>query len=640
QNLKGSAESDYSSYQRQSYNLSATTGFGDEVNFIESEFNIWVYPVLGQTVCPASMPNCQDSQKVPLTIQFSAPNGDALPNAAQGQAHQWYQPPWEPGNILSYPANLQQLQSIFPNLQLLTDNGVQILTDTSTITEGTTWSVGGSDSHTSSFDQNYSFENDFSITSAWTAVVAHASVSADIDVSGSFGFSNLSKHTTDLGTSTGIQITKPGSFPLFQTYGYTVSPYIMGTTKPGGVVDSQPLSGDVQTFGLLRAMFTVDPLDNGAGPWWQQAYSQAPDVALNHPSRWQIVPPSSGTHGNNCLAAGSGYDCAQLSPRNPANPMLSVFHQMRGFFISSSAFPGQGPQLEQATAGDVLTLQARVYNYSFKQMDPSTLVHVRFYFQPMSLNVPVGNSVLIGEDVLDPIPPFDTASNALNWVLASTTFDTSQYDQTKNGNANVLFWVVVWMENNGALVSEMPGHGLTAIPGTLNSLVDAANLEECQSDGNCYSNNVGYYKQIFHIAQPSGLTAQSSALSARSAGLRLLAAAPPAGTASLDIGKVDVSARSITPRNTVAVSAAISARNADASGVSTHFYDGDPEQGGTLFDVERVAHIAQGGSFPVIASYQTKICGTHELFIVVNQGKSSQVTRRAPPIRVDCVSSK
>ncbi|MFI5143698.1 MAG: hypothetical protein ACHQHM_06705, partial [Thermoanaerobaculales bacterium] len=39
-----------------------------------------------------------------------------------------------------------------------------------------------------------------------------------------------------------------------------------------------------------------------------------------------------------------------------------------GFFISNASSPGQGPQLESAKAGDVLTLQARVYNYSFTKM--------------------------------------------------------------------------------------------------------------------------------------------------------------------------------------------------------------------------------------------------------------------------------
>jgi hypothetical protein len=93
QNLKGAAEHDHGTSQRKTFNLSATTGFGDEVSYLDPEFNIWVYPVIGKIVCPAAKPSCQDSEKVPLTIQFSAPNGDALTDATQGQALQWYQPP-------------------------------------------------------------------------------------------------------------------------------------------------------------------------------------------------------------------------------------------------------------------------------------------------------------------------------------------------------------------------------------------------------------------------------------------------------------------------------------------------------------------------------------------------------------------
>ena len=630
QNLKGASTTEHGTYSRQAYDLSATTGFGDEVSYIDSEFNIWIYPVLGKTVavCPPNNHNCQDADKVqaPLTIQFSAPNGNAITKATQGQVLQWYQPPWEPGNIFSYPATLQQLQGMYKNLNLLTDQGVGFLTDTSTLTQNTTWSVTTKDTVSTSFDQNYSFENDLSVTGSAGFAGVTAGFGYGLNLSGSYGLTNLNSHTTDLGTSTGIQITKPGSFPTYQNYGYWVAPYIMGTTKPGGSVDSQPLSTDVQTFGLLRAMFTADPLASGAGGWWQQAYSQAPDVALNHPSRWQKVTAESST-GHNCLGNGSGaYDCAKLTQRSPGNPWLSVFHQMRGFFISSAQSPGQGPQLEQATAGDVLTLQARVYNYSLATMPSGAHVHARFYFQPIKGTLPIGESVLIGEQVLDPIPPFsDVADAPLNWVLASTDFDTGKYDQTKNGNANLMFWVVVWMENNGAVVAEMPGHGLTAIPGTLKSFADAARLEQCQSDGNCYSNNVGLYKQTFYIAQPSS---------------GLLGAPPPAGPASVDLGKVDLSANRLSSQDTITVSATLSVQDADVSSISVNFYDGDPKEGGRLFDVERVSHITQDDSFPVVASYQTNSCGTHQLFVVVNEGKSSEVVRRAPPVRVACNTSR
>ncbi len=107
---------------------------------------------------------------------------------------------------------------------------------------------------------------------------------------------------------------------------------------------------------------------------------------------------------------------------------------MRGFFISrapiANAPPGQGPQLLSAVAGDQLYLQARVYNYSLKAMPDGTVVHVRFYLQPWDKvnGLPSGNSVLVGEKQLGPIPPFNTEDGGpLNWIMATTTWDTSKY---------------------------------------------------------------------------------------------------------------------------------------------------------------------------------------------------------------------
>lgn len=432
----------------------------------------------------------------------------------------------------------------------------------------------------------------------------------------------------------------------------------MGTMQPGGLVDNQPLSGNIQTAGVLRAVFTADPLstDPPAGGWWQQAYTLAPDVALNHPSRWQITTPALTTPiPANCLAWGSGsssMDCADLSQRSPNNPWLDIFHFMRGFFISSGVSPGQGPQLEQAKAGDVLTLQTRVYNYSLAEMkdqngNPYT-VHVRFYFMPWNTtrNLPAepnGNSYLINEEKVAAIPPFNDSigPNAQpNWTLVSTTFDTTKFQETKDGNVHLVFWAVVWMEDeSGKLAGEMPGHGLTAIPpaGTTNPTngettvpfsgpetnPGVAQIEECQPpDSNnkvsCYSNNIGLYKQVFYIA---GLS---------------LGAEPGPTTASLDIGKIDVSANQVTPRDTVVLSATLSASGAAASGVSVNFYDGDPNSGGRLFAVERIPHIAVDAQHLVQTTYRSNTCGVHQLFAVVNRGRPSEVVRRAQPVRVAC----
>ena len=648
QKLNGSHQNDRSSYKEQSFNLSTTTGFGDLVSYTDSQFNIWVYPVIGQTVCPAGKPNCQPGEKVPLTIQFSAPDGNSLkPEAVQGQALQWYQPPWEPGNILSYPANVDQLTSYYPDLVQLTD-ATGFLTDGSTVTQTATWSGQGETSNTTGLEQNYSFENDFSVNgSIGVGDIGSLQLGAGLDVSGSVGFSSLIKGTSTLGSSTGLQIYKPGTFPAFQNYAYAVSPYIMGTMPPAGLVDNQPPGGNIQTAGVLRAVFTADPLSTTppAGGWWGQAYV-TPDVALNHPGRWTYTAnplPGSGDPPTNCLVKSDGksMDCAELSPRSPKNPWLDIFHFMRGFFISNSLSPGQGPQLEQAKAGDILALQTRVYNYSFAPMPAGTQVHVRFYFMPWNPTrsfpaEPNGNSYLISEETVNAIPAFNNETGPdtqPNWTLVSTTFDTSKFQETKNGNAHLVFWVLVWMQDaNGNLISEMPGHGLTGIPsaGAVNPdgettvhYPGVAQFEECQppdasNQVGCYSNNLGFYKQVFYINEPSlGATLGSTA-------------------GSLDIGKVDVSANQVTLSDTVALSAMLSTRGGPASGVSVNFYDGNPQQTGRLFAVERIPHIAEDGEYLVQTTYQPNTCGVHQLFTVINRGRANEIVRRAQPVRVAC----
>lgn len=54
------------------------------------------------------------------------------------------------------------------------------------------------------------------------------------------------------------------------------------------------------------------------------------------------------------------------------------------------------------------------------------------------------------------------------------------------------------METGNALVGEMPGHGLTGLPGTLTSFADAVALEELAADGHSYSNNMEGMQMIVH----------------------------------------------------------------------------------------------------------------------------------------------
>ena len=612
QDLKGLAEKEHGEYEKADFNAFVKTGLADQIWYTASRFNIYVYPVVGQKTCPAAKPKCAESEKVPLTIQFSAPDKIEY-NKTDGNLIPWYQPPWEPGNVFSYPATFAQLQAIAPNLDQLSKAQTS-RTDTSTATERATWIKETTEGASTSFDQNYSFEQELSVSGAFGSL----SGGATLNLSGSFGFSDLSKSVTTVGNSTGIGVEKPGTFLTPPNYSYAFTPYIFGQKKPASVVDNVPLDSDVQTFGLLRSAFVANPARSDAGSWWRQAYRSAPDVALNHPSRWSWrevavenpLPP-------NCLNVGFGgtnMDCLYLSSPLPDDLWDSNFHVMRGLFISSALNPGKGPQLTNATAGDKLALQARVYNYSFAPMPSDSRVHVRFYVQRLNKDKHtfIGDSVLINDEdvVIPPIPPFsDDAGAPLNWVLASTTFDTAPYEKSY-----LVFWVVVWIEDSsGKLVPEIGSHGLKSIPGALKSPADVQ-IED-------YSNNVGFYNAEFYVFPKTSLLAES----------------PGNGEpAVIDIEKIQLSARRLALGQTIDVSTELSAANNSASGVTAVFYDGDPHNGGRPFGLERSPYIAENDTYQVKAPYYAHTCGAHSLFVVIDQDTPNEILRRSPPVMVDC----
>ena len=284
QNIKSINEKTYGSYRTSRFDANVRTGLSDQVWFTESRFNVYVYPVLGHSICPKEEePGC--TEKVPLTIQFSGPD-TIESHKVDGNFIPWYQPPWEPGNVFSYPANYEQLQKILPNTVQLSSARTSY-TDSSEATERATWGDETTESATASVDENFSYELGFSVSGAVSSGFVTGKANASLNLSGSSAFSDLNKSVTSLGRSDGIGVEKPGSFRYPASYSYAFTPYILGQKQPGSVVDHEPLQADVTTFGLLRTAFTADPLKELAGGWWRGVYQDHPDVALNHPSRWK-----------------------------------------------------------------------------------------------------------------------------------------------------------------------------------------------------------------------------------------------------------------------------------------------------------------------------------------------------------------
>ena len=167
QDIKHSTETEQGTFQSRSETIGITTGWGDSVVYTTSTFNIWVYEVLGQKVCPQGKPNCQESDKRPLTVQFSAPSTTETVYAV-GPNIEWYQPPWEPGNVFSYPANYSQLQqSVQGTIDKLTHDNTYF-TDSQSVTQSTQWRSGLSSSTTMRTDKTFSGDNNFSMAGKTT----------------------------------------------------------------------------------------------------------------------------------------------------------------------------------------------------------------------------------------------------------------------------------------------------------------------------------------------------------------------------------------------------------------------------------------------------------------------------------------
>ena len=113
QDIKHSTDTINGAFNSTDYEITQQTGLSDVFWFKDTSYFLWVYPVIGRKVCPADKPNCQDSDKVPMQLMFSAPLPTTIHRLATDTI-EWYQPPWEFNNILSYPAGLAQLKQYIP----------------------------------------------------------------------------------------------------------------------------------------------------------------------------------------------------------------------------------------------------------------------------------------------------------------------------------------------------------------------------------------------------------------------------------------------------------------------------------------------------------------------------------------------
>ena len=659
QDIKNINNQIHGQFQGVSYGLTDQTGWGDSVSYTSTTINIWIYPVIGKTVCSKSDP----TRCGPLTIQFSAPSGTDVGTAEDGTLKEWYQPVWEPGNIFSYPANFAQLN--YANTIARLDNPLTFFTDSSQVQESIGWKAGLSADSTVGQEKTFSGSNDLAISGRLgDKDTSGIGGSLKFNANGSDAFSNLTLSQNSSNTSTGLTFNKPGTFASPGQYAYAFQPVIYGSQAPLNIVDQVDLNTNIVTFNALQSAFIVDPTAKSSGGWWSGAYSK-PDIALNHPLRWTSTKGGLPTVGqlipSNCLALGgsgdSTGDCLSLNSSTPSSPWSSEFHFMRGFFISNAATPGKGPQLQITDEGTKLTLQTRVYNYSLMPMPDTSQVHVRFYAIPWRVsaagtnpaNTATGNMILIDEVTLDPIQNFDSSESTPNWSLAKA----KDWDTTGLGGQYFTFAVVAWAQDGNTLVSEMPSHGLNQLPGAPNSYAsfsDLTKLEELvdnplkqsptDPDQVSFSNNIGFYNSVFYVepvnSPPASAKTKAGGSNLASSDVKLSSARTKAISSDLAGSDVKLSSNTAKLGQTIQVSAELKTAGRPISTMNVHFYDGDPNAGGKVFDVERIPHIKANDRYEVSVNYRAKACGAHRLFVKAGRGLAYEVTVQSQPLQVEC----
>ena len=612
-----SVEHDYGSTSTTSQSLSVATGSGDEVIYRSSRVTFYLYPVLGPPVCPAGNSNCSDSEKQQRTIIFSGVDHTNVANVESTRLL-WYQPPWEPFNVLSYPGNLTQLKLWNADLNVLSSPN-RYGTDDNSLSTTTQWANAGNNGKTLGSTQQYNVKATASVSFTASPDLSQNTGSLSLSYQHSFALATLDTNSVSLSSSTGVTTTKKPILGGYN-YGYSVSPLIAGEMANPLTDQSQlTASSDLNIFGTLQSLNTVGLDDSLAGDWWVTHYAKAPDLALNHPLRWVLQTPQVPSAGNdqpvNCLAIGAagttGTDCIIQAVQNPrykiSNPddLLQYYPlSMRGLFISTSAGSAPGdsadvPQLMAGREGEPLSLKVRVSNYSFTPTPTGATIHARVYARVVAPGTreATGSDILLGEGTSQtPIPGYSsTATTATNWQLISLP----DVNVDKYVGKILTFWVIVWAEQNGQPVGELAHHGLNSLPGADLTFAQALKMSEYNG------NNLGIYDVQFPIL--SSTDAPSGEVSATAT------QTPMVASLTNEVTAADTSGVSGRLRLTLGPPV-------DLPMVKVLYYDTPPSSSAVAFAEQDIPSLQQG-VLTGVRQFYTK-CGAHTIYAVIAPGQT------------------
>ena len=405
----------FNTYMDQSNSVASTTGNTDSLFYLTDDTNILNYPVIGRYACPKGMPNCQPSQQLPVYIELSQPANVQISNGTPASQQQWFQPPQEAGEVFSYRCDLPELLAANPGLVNLTTPESWFQTGSNANVYKNSWSAKSGASQTSGTTNANSLDLSQSVSASISIAGFSGGGSFKIEENTSTSYGTLNTETQTLDASTGVAANIPNfaadnSLAPPANYAYWFGGYVLGLNNPD-VLQDFDLPASIQSQGPLVAGFVANPLrpNQSQTNWWGTVYT-LPDVAVNHPIRWNWD--------QNTELASFYHSCANPTPET-CDVASNSFYWMKGLFITPADADGTGPQLTTATDGDQLQLSARIYNNSLAAMPPGSVVHVRFYRQQWdsSSSPPVkrGTAMLVGETTqlnaasnnpLTQVPPF------------------------------------------------------------------------------------------------------------------------------------------------------------------------------------------------------------------------------------------
>lgn len=401
-------------YKSTSTSIKTATKADDYLGHSLTTTDIWRYPILNRK---SNGPVSKDQQ---LYHTAAVPAPISAQNSVASSLY-LFQPTWCHGNLLSYPRTLKQLGDYLPANVLAKPTGIDVARNSATQTIDWTEEVKKSKEKS----DKKRLKRDASVTVHLSAEYMgwYANGKFKTAVASDQLDETTSVNSTAFSTATGFQVQVDGSkfpetFPA-DSAGYKITTMVYNTPALA-----------------KKVAYLVDI--PGSNAWWTQRYSGAADPALNLPNLWRT------SGGNNWV----------IDDNTDSNPNA---RRIRGFFVVNSKKFRVGPGIEE---NKPVSLYCRVHNFSMKADDETDdnaratakNVPVRFEYQKLEHNKPVGSRVKIGDTTVAKIPVWNNTAEDANYDYAAVSWDV-----TKLADSNYRIWVTV---NPDKKVKELPHHGL------------------------------------------------------------------------------------------------------------------------------------------------------------------------------------